>query len=507
MTCRHGVYPHDVIPPRSNYFDSGRFGRMFGELPPFAADTAQVRTALLEIGRPGGTMDAQDNLSDPQALITNPELSANNANNPQMTAGMTFLGQFIDHDITFDPTSSLERQVDPEQIANFRTPTLALDNLYGAGPMGSPHLYDQSSGGRGIKFLVEEISGAGTIARFDVPRNSQQTALIGDPRNDENLIVSQLHLALLRFHNAVVDYVETELAMSGSRSDEIFAEAQRIVRWHYQWILIHQFLRLTCGESVVEDVLASGRKFYTWRREPFVPVEFSVAAYRFGHSQVRPSYRSNFTGATGGGQLFQFIFKPGANHSSPEQDDLSGSARQAWRFIDWRTFFNFDDGNSRPNKKIDTILSSPLFALPHTVVANPSPALNPSSLAQRNLLRHLTFSLPSGQRVARSMAARVPGITVLSDGDFDDLKPHGLENRAPLWFYILREADVVAKGERLGPVGARIVTEVFIGLMQGDDKSFLTQEPDWKPFLPTVNASTQGHDFTMVDLLRFAGVA
>ena len=105
------------------------------------------------------------------------------------------------------------------------------------------------------------------------------------------------------------------------------------------------------------------------------------------------------------------------------------------------------------------------------------------------------------------MAARVPGITVLSDGDFDDLKPHGLENRAPLWFYILREADVVAKGERLGPVGARIVTEVFIGLMQGDDKSFLTQEPDWKPFLPNVNPSARGDDFTMIDLLRFAGVA
>ena len=93
--------------------------------------------------------------------------------------------------------------------------------------------------------------------------------------------------------------------MSGSPLDEIFAEAQRIVRWHYQWILIHEFLRLTCGESVVGDVLNNGRKFYRWRHEPFVPVEFSVAAYRFGHSQVRPSYRSNFTEAAGGGQLFQ----------------------------------------------------------------------------------------------------------------------------------------------------------------------------------------------------------
>ena len=246
-------------------------------------------------------MDAQDDLSDPQALITNPALSANNPNNPQMTAGMTFLGQFIDHDITFDPTSSLERQVDPEQIANFRTPTLALDNVYGSGPMGSPHLYDQSSAGRGIKFLVEEIPGSGSPPRFDVPRNSQDTALIGDPRNDENLIVSQLHLAFLRFHNAAVDHVETELGMSGSPPDEVFNEAQRIVRWHYQWILIHEFLRLTCGEPVVDDVLNNGRKFYKWRHEPFVPVEFSVGTYRFGHSQVRPSYAPTLPGRPAAG--------------------------------------------------------------------------------------------------------------------------------------------------------------------------------------------------------------
>jgi hypothetical protein len=479
---------------------------MFGELPPFAADTPQVRSALMAIGQggPGSIMDAQDDLTDPQALIANPALSAKNPNNTRMTAGMTFLGQFIDHDITFDPTSSLERQVDPEHIANFRTPTLALDNVYGAGPGGSPHLYDQSASGRGINFLVEEIPDSGAPLEFDVPRNSQQVALIGDPRNDENLIVSQLHLAFLRFHNAVVDHVETALGMSGSRPDEIFGEAQRIVRWHYQWILLHDFLRLTCGEPVVQDVLTNGRKFYKWHKEPFVPVEFSVAAYRFGHSQVRPSYRTNFTGATGGGQLFQFIFKPGANLNSAEEDDLAGSARRSWRFIDWRTFFDFSDGNSRPNKKIDTTLSTALFTLPQSVVPHPHPVSNPPSLAQRNLLRHLTFSLPSGQRVAKAMAARVPGITQLTSGDFDDLQPFGLENRVPLWFYILREADVTQNGERLGPVGARIVTEVFVGLMEGDDKSFLTQEPDWKPFLPTVDPTTQGDTFTMIDLLRFA---
>ena len=133
--ARHGTYPRDIIPPVSDYFASGRFGRLFGGLPPFSSDTPTVRAALMEIGQPGGIMDAADDLAaGPTLLITDPTKSVNNPNNPTLTAGMTFLGQFLDHDMTFDPTSSLERQVDPEHIANFRTPTFGLDNVYGAGP-------------------------------------------------------------------------------------------------------------------------------------------------------------------------------------------------------------------------------------------------------------------------------------------------------------------------------------------------------------------------------------
>ncbi len=403
MRSHHGYYhSQDWCPPRTKYFASGQFGRLFGNLPPFASDTPAVRAALLEIGKPGGMMDAKDDLRDPKALITNEALRRRNpdSSNPEMTAGMTFLGQFIDHDITFDPTSSLERQVDPEQIANFRTPTLALDNVYGAGPLGSPHLYDQSPAGQGVKFLIEET---GTPGKHDLARNAQNTALIGDPRNDENLIISQLQLAFLLFHNKVFDHVQQELGPADP--EEVFAEAQRLVRWHYQWILVHHFLRITCGEDVVDEVLRpDGRKFYTWRNEPFVPVEFSVAAYRFGHSQVRPSYRSNFTGASDGGELFLLVFKEGATQDKPENDDLAGSKRETWRFIDWPTFFDFGDGRARRNKRLDTILSTPLFTLPSTIVHNPDPRNNPQSLAQRNLLRHLTFGLPSGQRVAKAMA-------------------------------------------------------------------------------------------------------
>jgi hypothetical protein len=258
---RHGRWPKQVVPPRSHNVDSGKFGRMFVNLPPFADDTPTVRAALLEVGRLKGVMDAKDKLSaGPIQLITDPALSANNPNNPKMTAGMTFLGQFVDHDISFDTTSSLERQTDPQQITNFRVPTLALDSVYGIGPLGSPHLYDQSSSGQGIKFLTEPT---GAPNKLDVARNSQLVALIADPRNDENLIVSQLHPAFLRFHNNVVDHVKNNTGLFGP--EEVFTEAQRIVRWHYQWILVHEFLELTCGATVVNDVLANGRKFYRFK--------------------------------------------------------------------------------------------------------------------------------------------------------------------------------------------------------------------------------------------------
>ncbi|MBL8553715.1 MAG: hypothetical protein JNL41_05515 [Phenylobacterium sp.] len=495
--ARHGVYPHDIVPAKSKYFDSGRFGRMFGGLPAFASDTPEIRAALLDIGKANGIMDARDKLSEgPVNLITNPALSAKNPDNPNLTAGFTFLGQFVDHDMTFDPTSSLERQADPEQISNFRTPSLGLDNVYGAGPGGSPHLYDQSAAGQGVKMLLEET---GTAGKFDVPRNSQRVALIGDPRNDENLIVNQLQVAFLKFHNAAVDYVKTKIKLKAP--DQVFAEAQRLVRWHYQWILIHEFLKKTCGEAVVNDVLENGRKFYKWHNEPFIPVEFSVAAYRFGHSQIRPSYRANFTGNPGGTPFFAMIFTP--TPSDPlDPDDLSGGCRAPRRFIDWPTFFDFGDGSVRQNKKIDATLSSALFKLPGSVVGNPNATTNPASLAQRNLLRHLTFSLPSGQRVAKAMS-----LPVLAKGDLSTLAEYGLDDRTPLWFYILREAAVVENGERLGPVGARIVTEVFLGLMEGDSSSYLSQDPDWQPSLPCIDSTLTGDDFRMIDLLRFAQVA
>jgi hypothetical protein len=491
---RHGALYQDIVPFKSRYYDQGKFGRIFPSLPSFAPDNPKVREALKDMGKKGGIMDAKDDMTkSPVDLITNADLQVNNPNAPLMSAGMTFLGQFIDHDVTFDPTSSLERQVDPEFIANFRTPTLALDNVYGSGPGASPHLYDQSADGRGIKFLLEPlgVKGKDNVDKYDLPRNTQNTALIGDPRNDENLIVSQLHLLFLRFHNRMVDALRTKYPTKSSA--ELFAEAQELVRWHYQWIVLHEFMPLLCGQEVVEDVVKNGRKFYAWNNEPYIPVEFSVAAYRFGHSQIRPTYRANFgiSNQPNPTQFFAPIFDFGADANAPDPGDLRGGKRSPRRFIDWHTFFQLGDGSMRQNKLIDTKLSSPLFQLPGFGSGEVI------SLASRNLLRQLTFSLPSGQRVAHAMR-----MTPLEPEVFAELKAYnvGFERSTPLWYYILKEAEVEQMGVKLGQVGARIITEVFVGLMEGDNSSFLSQNPFWKPSLPCWEAYRTKKHFTFADL-------
>jgi hypothetical protein len=490
----HGHANLGETTPRSVFYDQGRFGRLFPTLPPFAADTKLIRDALAELGAAGGPMDPGDDLSDPITLITDPTKSLVNPDNPTITAGFTFLGQFLDHDMTFDPTSSLARRQDPEAIRNFRIPALDLDSVYGGGPVASPHLYDQSVDGGQTSLLTEAIPGSAAVSidgstRMDLPRNSQRVALVGDPRNDENLVVAQLHLAFLRFHNRVLADVKADLG-AGYTRQELFAEAQRVVRWHYQWLILHEFLPLTVGQAQADDVLAKGPVLFRWRNDPFIPVEFSVAAYRFGHSQVRPSYRANFaTSATDPLQQFFALFLDPAAADHDDPADLRGGRRASRRFIDWQTFFDFGDGRVRPNKRIDTKLSSVLFDLPG------QPEDEPTSLATRNLLRNLTMGVPSGQRVARTMQ-----LPVLAPADLQDLEPLHLDRRTPLWFYVLREAEVAAGGEHLGPVGGRIVAEVIVGLIRGDRQSYLRQDPDWTPTYGS------GDTFTMVDLLTAAGV-
>ncbi len=459
----------------------GHFGRMFHGLPPFAGESSQVQAALRAIGRPGGILDAGDRLEKgPVLLITDPSLSVNNPNNPTHTAGTTFLGQFLDHDMTFDVGSKLGQATPPETAVNGRTPAFDLDSVYGGGPVASPHLYDPNDL---AKLRIED----GGLFE-DLPRAADGTAFVGDPRNDEHVVIAGLQCAFILFHNRAVDR-----ARAGG-SDEPFAQARQLLTWHYHWIILHEFLPQIVGQSMVDDVLRNGRRFYVPQDGAFIPVEFQGACYRFGHSMVRPSYRANLHGENAG-PFFGFIFDPRA--TGPDPSDLRGGCRAARRFVGRQTFFDFGDGEVKPNKRIDTKISTPLFRLPLGAIASHDP---PTALPQRTLLRQLTWQLPSGQRLAAEM-----GAPALEQGDFAELAPYGnkLDRSTPLWYYTLKEAEVMADGLHLGPVGGRIVAEVIIGLLQTDPGSYVSAQPNWTPTLPSKSGSGQ---FTMVDLLTFAGV-
>ncbi len=476
--------------PRSAFAKTGVFGRMFPTL-----DVQNFDDALLE--RLAAAMEKK--------------VPAGGADNATISAGYTFLGQFIDHDLTFDPTSSLERQNDPDAIWNFRTPAFELDNVYGSGPLASPHLYDGADFG---KFIIGRD--AADVPESDLPRNTAGTALIGDPRNDENLIVSQLQLAFLKFHNRIVELLK------GSISDamERFQSAQRMVRWHYQWLVIHEFLPRVIGTTMTNKIfMPTGSvitNFVNFKEDPFIPVEFAVAAYRFGHSMVRPAYsiNNNFPNVTLFGALPDLNVKTIQSAVQVGATSMNVTLLNPGWTIDWGRFFPMGGANSgnpvNPqipivqkngfplfSKLVDTQISPPLFTLPN------QPA-NMVSLPLRNLKRGNAFSLSWGQNVAAAL-----GETPLTDANLavKDVNGQPIQfpsGRVPLWYYILREAEVLNGGKFLGPVGGRIVGEVFGALLAADAKSFVAQQPGWTPKTNVPVAITNKTTFTVADFIRFS---
>jgi hypothetical protein len=415
--------------------------------------------------------------NEPDVTHPRPELD-----NPDIPSGYTYFGQFVDHDLTFDPVSSLTRATDPDALTDFRSPRFDLDCVYGRGPVDDPFLYSKNPGGG--RLLIGHHDD-----EDDLPRNVEGTALLGDPRNDENIFVSQLQLTMLKFHNKVVDLVEADPALVRG-SETPFEAAQRITRWHYQWAVVHDFLPRVVGAETLAAVLDEtgpvprvDRRFFRWRHEPYLPVEFSVAAYRFGHSMIRPSYRLN----TLVGRTPLPVFTPAPDTAQPLSQ--FGGFRVLPRFwtIEWARFFEVDGAGKeglQHSRLIDGRLADPLAALP------PEIASNPASLIARNLTRGARLLLPAGQDVAARM-----GPDVLSETELG--LPGG--GPAPLWYYVLKEAEVRAGGRHLGPVGGRIVAEVFLGLLEKDPSSYLRNEPGWRPFL------AGGDDFTMPDLITFTG--
>lgn len=452
----HGGHLRGIQTARATAAQEARFGRLFGEELARRGDVAPTPE---ELGSPGGPMDGGDR----------PAVST------ELFALLTYFGQFIDHDITFDPTSSLEQQQDADAIRNFRTPRLELDNLYGGGPVATPLFYDQSQPN---KLLLGE-------EQVDVPRNHQGTAIIADPRDDANLMVSQLHLAFMKFHNAVVDRLDR--IDDGFKDASPFDKAQRIVRWHYQWLVLNKFLPAIVGRETLADAMKERKLYRPVPEQPFIPVEFSVAAFRYGHSMVQPRYVINdeFRSA-----LFSSTPLPILNRPLSPRIDLRGGPVRPEERINWKNFFDTGaqvsqgEGTTRFASKIDTQLSTPLLNLPQSnIPGNVRPGIN--SLAVLNLKRGLALGLPSGQAFAAKVQSLIPTLPVLDDGQlWGNPKATKFKGQpAPLWYYFLREAEVLGKGDRLGPIGGRLVAEVLLALLDTDTSSYRRAMPDWTPQL------------------------
>ena len=470
----HGTPLRGMFLTSKDRLAEGRFGTMFKKLPAYAPPDdllAGLASKMVE----------DQAVPDDQHLNTSPRLFA----------GFTFIGQFIDHDITFDNTPLAQQQADPDARVNFRTPRYDLDSVYGGGPTVNPAIYDPDDPAR----LRLELNVNGIL---DLPRDPAGNALIVERRNDENLIVAQLHVAFARFHNRIVDLARSQ----GMRPEWVFETARRLARWHYQWAVIHDFLPRFVGDELVGSsgtvykevagrapVISLGY-YRPANREnrPFMPIEFAVAAYRFGHSIIRPFYVIN-EDTTGGVPIFGAAPGFNLNGGRPIPADL---------LIEWKNILPVDPAlPARKPRKIDTKLSLPLMTLPASVVPPPDPTV---SLAARNNIRGKRVGLPSGQQVAKAMR-----VTPLTNAQLGIGSDKGWAGEAPLWYYVLKEAELPPNnGERLGAVGGRIVAEVLVGLLQRDQTSYLYLDPAWKPAPPIAGTTGQ---FTFVDLLKYAGAA
>jgi hypothetical protein len=419
----------------------GRYASLFGSLEPLKAD----ESALHALGGPGGF------------CAPGKDHSEDDADGP---AGWPFFGQFIAHDITAD-RSPLGHHADPSQLRNFRTPKANLEGVYGAGPVGSPYLYDREDP---AKLLL----GPGG---YDVPRNQQGIALVGDPRNDVHLFMSQMQVAWIRLHNELVD----RLREDGVGEDLVFEEARRAAIWHYQHIILEEFLPALIGPELTSELLAGGARFYQPNGEAYIPFEFADAAYRYGHSQIRGAYQVN----SGFGPC-------------PVFPDLIGfGAVEPEHVVDWSLMFDVPGAaRAQRAKRIDGRLPACLIELPQEITGEQAGS-DYSSLATRDLQRGEAIGLPSGESVARAMDA--PAL----DPEQVGLRAVGWELETPLWLYILREADVLASGERLGPVGGRIVGEVLVGIIDADPESFRVSDREWSPTLPARDPAR----FTIADML------
>lgn len=407
-------------------------------------------------------------------------------------AGYTYFGQFIDHDLTEDRTPlRLAGLMEPQNTENCRTPWLDLGSLYGHGP-GCPAYRDL--------YEADEICfrlGAPLIdgQTFDVPLKDGNP-LLADQRNSENVILRQIHAMFLKLHNLAA--IELKATFWSASPRQLFEKARERVRWQYQWLVRHDYLRRLCNQTVYEDVVLNGNRRIDWTDGFSIPIEFSQAAFRFGHSMVRAKYNLNT-----------------AAQEVPLSDLFAAGKKGALDpqlAVSWNDFFEGHETSMR----IDTCVVPPLFKLPDEDISRFVDSLAPHStnaLPLRTLLRGAASRLPTGQQVRGELCpeAIISQPIVVSGHPYDPwaiLKKLGLADHTPLWYYILLEAEIDENGLRLGRLGSRLVLEVVEASLRDDDESFVScagskwVPPPWK--LP------DGSDFligNLLDLAKFVHLA
>jgi hypothetical protein len=513
----------------------GRFGRMFPDDigPVFPLEAVEALAAAMVGDDAGAPLDQAEPDDE----------------NPTITAGYTYFGQFIDHDITFDPTPLRHQLVDVDALEDFRTPALDLDSVYGSGPEDQPYLYKSNK----LRLGANLSSAAAQVAtKQDLPRLGDGTAILGDKRNDENKLVAQLHSAFVSLHNRLYDDEKILVALGGDLSNPVsrFRAAVSAARWHYQWVVVNDFLaQRICAPGVVQRVLnRPGSPLLANYTRPnyqfaYMPVEFSGAAYRLGHSMVRPSYALNskvFTAAPKAGQPFGENRIPIFGKETPDRRQNMngfGPVPEDWG-IDWAFFLpdiptKAASANMKipqPAYRMDASLVLPLGDLPDLAGTLPNIA---RSLAFLNLSRGSMLRLPTAEQViARLQESRViPTEKIWSAGSRvaksipDPLKDAAeqrtkafkdhraaFEGKTPLWYYVLREGEYFGVdrdpnelkpelgGQHLGPVGSQIVAETFIGLLFEDAASYINAAPFFKPLIP--HDTTKG--FLLSDIVKYA---
>lgn len=444
-------------------------------------------------------------------------------------SGYVYLGQFIDHDITKDNRFLADAKPDVEETLNYRTARLDLDSLYGKDPGSVPCIYEEDRERLKVGPTLEALGMDGypiPSSLNDLPRTPNGTAIVIDPRNDENLIVAQLHVLFAKFHNRVLELIRAQPALSPGPNTNLFEQAQRFVTWHYQWIVLNDFLPSIARVAVLDDIQQAGskprifRQWYTPKDDPVaLPVEFSVAAFRFGHSMVKNQYDLNRNvGGVDSSMIIQMTKRGGGITSQLPANYV----------IDWNKFFAGLPGQVNRAQVIDTFISEMLYDLPKqieeafrlqsslTMTAAPFPpgAKMIPPLPEMTLKRGSRIRLPSGEEFATRCKFGIIESAEMFPGQAEFFKS-GLNERTPLWYYVLREAVVEPNPEpvmapinrqlqKLGTMGSRIVAETLYQLLNADSKSIFHAGRGWKP--PVFTSGLAGRRWcirSMPDLVRF----